>query len=174
MIDEGLTVDLLRGGVAGVISAVNAPDHLGAAIGDVIRRGHYLQSSLVPQIVDNLQNQNVADGSEYSQIPILRTKLHRPSPDESLIHRARLEQILEEGKIKPLTLVSAPAGYGKSVLVSQWLESCEWPSSWVSLEATDGELATFVRYFIAAVETITAEACWKLCWNIRPFPCAWF
>ena len=55
-------------------------------------------------------------------IPILRTKLHRPQIDKSHLHRGHLLDKLEKGRNRPLVLVSAPAGYGKSTLVSCWLE----------------------------------------------------
>jgi len=50
---------------------------------------------------------------------ILRTKLHRPPVTEDLICRTRLHERMDLGQQTPLTLVSAPAGYGKSMLVSQ-------------------------------------------------------
>ena len=54
-------------------------------------------------------------------IPLLRTKLHQPPVADDLVHRPHLLAQLGEGLHRPLTLVSAPAGYGKSTLVSHWL-----------------------------------------------------
>jgi LuxR family maltose regulon positive regulatory protein len=70
---------------------------------------------------------------ETTSIPLVRTKLHRPPVPRDHVHRARLVERLEERSYRPLTLVSAPAGYGKSTLVSCWLETCDCPSGWVSL-----------------------------------------
>ncbi|MCP3882431.1 MAG: transcriptional regulator, partial [Sulfitobacter sp.] len=59
----------------------------------------------------------------------------------------------------PLTLVSAPAGYGKSVLVDQWAEQLDGGIAWLSLDASDSELRTFLQYFVAAVDTVSPGAC---------------
>ena len=72
--------------------------------------------------------------------------------------RARLIEELEAKRYQPLTLVSAPAGYGKSTLVGQWLESCDCPSAWLSLDEHDNDLRTFLMYLVAAVRTQFAEA----------------
>ena len=53
---------------------------------------------------------------------ILRTKLHRPPVAKDHLHRERLLDRLEKNRQRPLTLVSAPAGYGKNALLSCWLD----------------------------------------------------
>ena len=63
----------------------------------------------------------MARPSQLRHDPILRTKLHRPPVVPDLVHRARLHELMDRGLHRPLTVVSAPAGYGKSMLVSQWL-----------------------------------------------------
>ena len=60
---------------------------------------------------------------------------------------------------RPLTLVSAPAGYGKSSLVSSWLESCDIPYAWISLDESESDLHPFMIYFLAAVEKLFPDAC---------------
>ncbi len=57
-------------------------------------------------------------------------------------------------EVPPLILVSAPPGYGKSTLVSHWLETSETASAWLSLDQADGDAATFLRYVVAAVRTL--------------------
>jgi len=91
--------------------------------------------------------------------PIAKGKLHRPPVDRDHVHRPRLLEQLDLHRHKPLTLVSAPAGYGKSVLVSCWLASCDIPSAWLSLDKNDSNLRLFISYFIAAVETLFPGAC---------------
>ena len=91
--------------------------------------------------------------------PLLYTKLHRPPIDRNHVHRPHLLERFDQHPDRPLTLVSAPAGYGKSSLVSYWLQSCDIPSAWVSLDESDSDLRLFMRYFIAAVETIFPKAC---------------
>jgi len=85
---------------------------------------------------------------------ILRTKLHRPQITSDLVSRPQLVQRLEEGLQKPLTLVSAPAGYGKSTLLSSWLEQTKSPFTWLSLNEDDDDLPIFLRYVIAALQLL--------------------
>ena len=59
---------------------------------------------------------------------LIHTKLYRPPITRDVVGRAELYERLEEGRHLPLTLVSAPAGYGKTTLVSHWLESRPGPS----------------------------------------------
>jgi len=90
---------------------------------------------------------------------LIRTKLYRPATTKDVVSRAELYERLEEGRHLPLTLVSAPAGYGKTTLVSHWLESHPGPSAWVSLNEADNEPRVLLRYLVAAVRTIFPEAC---------------
>ena len=95
---------------------------------------------------------------ENISVPLLRTKLHRPFVAGNHLHRQRLLDRLNRHRKRPLTLVSAPAGYGKSTLVSCWLESCDVPSAWLSLDESDNDLRIFLSYFIAAIQTILPDA----------------
>ncbi|MBK8050807.1 MAG: hypothetical protein IPK16_29105 [Anaerolineales bacterium] len=61
---------------------------------------------------------------------------------------------LDAGLRRPLILLSAPAGFGKTTLLSQWLEQCATPSAWLSLDQGDNDLVEFLRYMIAAVRTL--------------------
>jgi len=90
---------------------------------------------------------------------LITTKLHRPTLDRIHVHRPHLLKRLDQRRSRPLTLVSAPAGYGKSVLIRSWLESRDIPSAWVSLDKNDNDLRTFAAYFVAAVETLFSGAC---------------
>jgi len=90
-----------------------------------------------------------------SQIP--RTKLHRPPVPSDFVQRQKLNKYLNQNLNQPLTIISAPAGYGKSTLISSWLESCEYPSAWVSLDEGDDDPKMFLSYFIAAVQNIYPE-----------------
>jgi len=86
---------------------------------------------------------------------IIETKFYRPGLPVDLVRRPRLIAYLKKRQeSRPLTLVSAPAGYGKSTLVSSWLEHVDCPSAWLSLGEQDNELATFLRYFLASIQTI--------------------
>ena len=77
--------------------------------------------------------------------PLLTTKLFVPPPRPNLVPRPRLIRRLDEGLRlgHRLTLVSAPAGFGKTTLVSEWVDQHEEPVAWLSLDDGDGEVARF-------------------------------
>ncbi|MCP4403060.1 MAG: AAA family ATPase, partial [bacterium] len=93
-----------------------------------------------------------------ANIDIIRTKLHRPPVTNDLVPRTQLLERLEYRRQRPLTLISAPAGYGKSTLASSWLEASEHPGAWVSLDAEDSDLRLFLTYLTAAIHTLFPEA----------------
>ena len=86
-------------------------------------------------------------------LPVLQTKLYRPRITLDYVRRSRLNDRLKQIERYPLTLVSAPAGYGKSVLLSAWLEQCDCPGAWLSLDENDNDLGSFVSYFLAALRS---------------------
>jgi len=88
--------------------------------------------------------------------PILATKLYIPPPPSKVVARSRLIKKLTEGLISghKLTLVSAPAGFGKSTLVSEWILDCGRPAAWISLDENDNNAVRFLIYLIRALQTI--------------------
>jgi len=93
--------------------------------------------------------------------PILRTKLQRPPVAPDTLPRARLLDRLNEGRRRTLTLISAPAGYGKSTLASRWAAACDCPSGWVSLDKRDNDPSTFLSYLLAALQPLFPEAAFR-------------
>ena len=91
--------------------------------------------------------------------PIIRTKLYRPPVADDIVCRRELHKRLDEGWSLPLTLVSAPAGYGKSTVVSHWLEEDSRPVAWISLDESESDLRAFLDYFVAAVRMVAPKAC---------------
>ena len=89
---------------------------------------------------------------------LIQTKLNRPPLPVDLVLRPHLLAWLDQRRGRPLTLVSAPAGYGKTTLISYWLQSVDCPTAWVSLEEQDNELGVFLGYFLAAIQTIFSDA----------------
>ena len=69
--------------------------------------------------------------------PLLATKLFAPSSPLRSVERHRLMQRLDSGLQGKLTLVCAPAGFGKSTLLGTWARACEHPSAWLSLDEGD-------------------------------------
>jgi LuxR family maltose regulon positive regulatory protein len=58
---------------------------------------------------------------------------------------------------KKLTLISAPAGFGKTTLLSEWIHGTKWPVAWLSLDEGDNDLSRFLTYFITALQTVAAN-----------------
>ena len=88
---------------------------------------------------------------------LLTTKLYIPPPRPDLVARPRLIERLEAGTRGKLTLVSAPAGYGKSTLVSEWIARSNVPTAWLSLDASDNDNPRFFSYLIAALQQINPD-----------------
>src|SRR5439155_26039071 len=87
-------------------------------------------------------------------IPILATKLYIPQPPPKVVLRARLVERLNEGLRRKFTLISAPAGFGKTTLVSAWVASSDRPVAWLSLDEGDNDPIRFLVHLVAAVRTI--------------------
>uniref|UniRef100_UPI003217A8F6 LuxR C-terminal-related transcriptional regulator n=1 Tax=uncultured Draconibacterium sp. TaxID=1573823 RepID=UPI003217A8F6 len=85
---------------------------------------------------------------------MLKTKLNKPNPTSKLIVRKELIDKLENGKEKKLTLVSAPAGYGKSTVISQWVDISCLTYAWYSIDRSDNEINNFLQYTIAGIQTV--------------------
>jgi LuxR family maltose regulon positive regulatory protein len=90
--------------------------------------------------------------------PLLTTKIYLPAARSDLVPRVRLTQILDEGlrRQDKLILISAPAGFGKTVLVADWLRHIDRPVAWLSLDKDDNNPSRFWRYVIAALQTVDA------------------
>jgi LuxR family maltose regulon positive regulatory protein len=112
-----------------------------------------------------------------ASVPLLSTKLHIPPPPSDLVTRPRLRARLSDGLTHPLTLISAPAGFGKTTLLAEWLAgravtggapgttTSPHPSqepgaldpadvAWLSLDEDDNDLARCLGYLLAAVATL--------------------
>ena len=84
--------------------------------------------------------------------PLLTTKLYIPPVRPELVPRPRLIERLNAGLDRKLTLVSAPAGYGKTTLISAWLRGAGVPSAWLSLDEGDNDPVRFFTYLIASLQ----------------------
>jgi LuxR family transcriptional regulator, maltose regulon positive regulatory protein len=88
---------------------------------------------------------------------LLTTKLRFPGPRPNLVARSRLRDALAAGEGRTLTLVSAPAGFGKTTLLSEWLEDRAGDESsvaWVSVDESDNDPARFLTYLITALQNV--------------------
>ena len=92
--------------------------------------------------------------------PLLETKLYVPGPPRGLVPRPRLSQRLDRGTTSKLMLISAPAGFGKTTLLTEWLAAGsagpadERQAAWLSLDRADNDPASFWTYVIAALQTV--------------------
>jgi LuxR family maltose regulon positive regulatory protein len=91
-----------------------------------------------------------------SSAPVLVTKLFVPTPRPACVARPRLIDLLDEGLRGKLTVVSAPAGFGKSTLLSTWAASVDRPVAWVSLDEADSDPTRFLTYLVAGLRTVAA------------------
>src|SRR5690349_10221390 len=90
-------------------------------------------------------------------IPALVTKLYIPPARSNVVLRPRLIERLNAGLHHKLTLISAAAGFGKTTLVSEWVDGGQRPTAWLSLDEGDNDPARFLMYLIAALRTIKAD-----------------
>ncbi len=84
-------------------------------------------------------------------------KLHRPSITPDIINRPRVNKILYDNAFKRMVLVCAPAGYGKSMAISQWLEQQERKYAWLSMEESFNDISAFINSLKAALDTLAEE-----------------
>ena len=106
-----------------------------------------------PPVVDS-------PGQKMAPSPLLQTKLYVPRSGPGVVPRPRLIQRLNQGTVGKLTVVSAPAGFGKTTLLAEWLATSEAGNdraAWVALDQSDNEPALFWAYFIAALQTLDAQ-----------------
>jgi LuxR family maltose regulon positive regulatory protein len=88
---------------------------------------------------------------------LLVSKLYLPPHRPDLVDRPHILESLDAGLSGKLTLVSAPAGFGKTTLVSEWIRGCGYPTAWLSLDKNDNDLSRFLIYLIAALQRIDSQ-----------------
>ena len=88
---------------------------------------------------------------------MLATKVFAPTPSPRSVERQRLTQCLDAGSQGMLTLVCAPAGFGKSTLLGAWAQACEHPSAWLSLDEEERDPNRFVAYLTASLRSIATD-----------------
>ncbi len=114
-------------------------------------------------VLDAQKGKPVGDAEQHTPLsrlpegerdPLLATRLARPRLRPHLVHRSPLTQRLTQAHAGALTLVSAPAGFGKTTALSDWLTSSGTPAAWLSLEPEDNEPVRFLSSVIAALQTL--------------------
>ncbi len=88
---------------------------------------------------------------------MLLTKLHIPPAGNNVVHRSELFEKLNSGLSKKLIMVSAPAGYGKTTLLSDWIIQNKIPAAWLSLDNGDNDQAVLLSYIITGIQSIQQD-----------------
>lgn len=105
---------------------------------------------------------HMAKATQQQSDWILTTKLNPPLIRSEFLRREKLLERLEQNVRRPLTLIAAPAGYGKSTLAAQWLETSSLPGVWISLDEEENDPRTFLSYLVAAIRRHEARACARI------------
>ncbi|MDD1750142.1 MAG: hypothetical protein LUO89_09735, partial [Methanothrix sp.] len=84
--------------------------------------------------------------------PLIRTKLHLPSTRANLVSRPRLQERIMRGLHGPLTLITAPAGFGKTTLAASCMAGSRMRVAWLSLDKNDNHIDRFLRYLVASLQ----------------------
>lgn len=90
---------------------------------------------------------------------LLQTKLYIPPSRPDIVPRPQLIERLQKGITSKLILVCAPAGFGKTTLISDWVAGLDLPVAWVSLDKGDNDRTSFLVYLVAALKTIDTGIC---------------
>lgn len=88
---------------------------------------------------------------------LIETKLYVSNSRSNIVHRTRLIERLNKGLSGKLTLLSAPAGYGKTTIIEDWIQNLERTFAWLSLDAGDNDPHQFLTYLVAALQQVNPE-----------------
>ena len=113
-------------------------------------------SNRLPKLPGHPSPRIALDVDHYTSF--IQTKLYRPRLGSDLISRPRLLERLNAGLGGKVTLVCAPAGFGKTTLLASWVEEIDRPTAWLSLDENDDDLASFVRSLTAALQSVFPDA----------------
>jgi LuxR family maltose regulon positive regulatory protein len=87
---------------------------------------------------------------------VLLTKLHIPPAGDNIVHRTELFEKLNLGLCRKLIVISAPAGFGKTTVLSDWIHQHRIPAAWLSLDNGDNDPVEFLSYIISGIQSINA------------------
>lgn len=146
---EHFVKEMLDVGAVGYLLKDEATEELLRAIDKVSKGEIYLSSAVTRAALDKNEKEE-----KIKEVIILQTKLQRPPVMDDYVVRTEIIDTLEKNITKPLSVISAGAGYGKSVTVSQWIEQSDALYSWISLDDEHNDLRVFFLYLLAAIEKV--------------------
>jgi LuxR family maltose regulon positive regulatory protein len=150
---ENFVNEMIEAGAVGYLLKDEAPEELLRAI-EKVDKGEMFLSSGVTRVA--LSKPKKEEG--FKGVNILQTKLNRPQNMDDYVVRTKIVETLERNISKPLSIVSAAAGYGKSISISQWLEHSRALHCWISLDEEHNDLRVFVCYLYTAIEKIIPDS----------------
>jgi len=127
-------------------------------------------SADLPADFPPLRSDNPRPSTGLPAPQLLATKLYLPRARPDLVARPRLFARLDAGLQGALTLVCAPAGFGKTTLLADWLRRTGRPAAWLGLDVGDNDPAVFLRYLVAALQTLAPEVGATLLTLLHPPP----
>src|SRR5512138_3743482 len=86
--------------------------------------------------------------------PLLHTKISAPQIPNKFVPRPRLTGRIDQGVKGPLTLLAAPAGFGKTNLLAEWAKETHLPTASLNVDSDDNDLSRFFRYLVGALQAI--------------------
>ncbi len=137
---------MLDGGAQGYLLKDEIPEELIRAIKKVSQGDIFLSSGVTRTALDK--------DEYYPEYSVLRSKLVHPPIMDYYLSRNRITEELEQNMNRPLTLVSAGAGFGKSTTISLWLEQAQRFHAWVSVGEEHNDLRVFLIYMVTALDQI--------------------
>lgn len=147
--------DMLMAGAAGYILKQTAPEDLVNGIRTVMNGESFLSPSITSVVLSGFRyGQSMEQSKEIELSHIIHTKLYPHQLPDNHVARRELIKKLDKGSRLPVLLITAPAGYGKSTLVSSWLHQQSLPFGWVSLAETENDLRQFLFYLVHAVQSL--------------------
>ena len=157
--------NMLQAGAVGYILKKSIPEDLVNCLRMVLQGDIYLSPSITGIVVSEYKDllARISPSPQpAAPLPLLKAKLQRPNLSTDLLPRSDLAERLSEMQKRPLTLVSAAAGYGKSTMASLWLNAWDGPYGWLTLDDEDNNILFFLSYLLDAVQKGTSKKCESL------------
>jgi DNA-binding NarL/FixJ family response regulator len=156
---------MLEVGASGYLLKQSSPEELVRAIRALLDGKGYISADVTNVILEKMKQLPESGLSPMKSLKYdspMAIKLERPPLTAAVSPPPQLIEKLESGRQKKLTLVTAPAGSGKTSLISYWLAHGETPSVWLSLEKDDNDLRQFLQSMLAAIHTLHPGACLQM------------